>query len=450
MAADAITTLVYRQASITSLDGRSFDLTGKITEFNYYEDILKQSVTADMEITSSFSYVNQLPIRGGEKVIISLETAFGVVEFGTEGSPDNALYVYKVSGHNTERMIEECKIHLTTLERFSNESTRCMKKYNFQGIDVHVKDILENTLKTKKDIKVEPTANSYTFIGNSKKPFYTLTWLGSKSISQVAEKSGVSGEGKEGLNKGTAGFLFYENYSGYHFRSIDSLVANTQVQDNKSDIEPKFKYFYTGKIIENANLKNNVTIMRYNSIKNIDLRNALKIGMYCNQFYYYNTQSNELSLYNYKLKDEIKNATKLGSEESITVNSEFAGTPTRSMFRTSDHGTLNPDGSLTESQSDSGGDAILAKSVSRINLLFTQGLNILVPLNVKLKVGDLIYCEFPKIEGGQSTDIDEQMSGNYVIREVHHQFLPNKNKSSLLLMRDSYGLFAPELLDQTL
>ena len=175
--------------------------------------------------------------------------------------------------------------------------------------------------------------------------------------------------------------------------------------------------------------------------KNIDLRGALKVGMYCNQFYYYNTQSNELSLYNYKLKEEIKNATKLGTEESITVNSQFADVPTRSMFRTSDHGTLNPSGSLTESQSDSGGDAILAKSVSRINLLFTQALNILVPLNINLKAGDFIYCEFPKIEAGQSTDVDDQMSGNYVIREVHHQFIPNKNTSSLLLMRDSYGLY---------
>ena len=277
--------------------------------------------------------------------------------------------------------------------------------------------------------------------GNSKKPFYTLTWLGSKSISQVSEKSGVSGEGKEGLNKGTAGFLFYENYDGYHFRSIDSLVANTQIQDGKSDAEPKFKYSFKGKVIEAGNLKNNITIADYGLRKNIDLRGALKVGMYCNQFYYYNTQSNELSLYNYKLKEEIKNATKLGSQESITVNSQFADVPTRTMFRTSDHGTLNPSGSLTESQSDSGGDAILAKSVSRINLLFTQALNILVPLNVRLKVGDLIYCEFPKIEAGQSTEVDDQMSGNYVIREVHHHFVANQNTSSLLLMRDSYGLY---------
>ena len=437
MAADAVTTILYRRASIISLKGESFDLSENIIEFDYYEDILKQAVTAKIKVMSSFSYVNQLPIRGGEKVEMIIETGFGETIF--EG--DNALYVYKVSDINTERMVEECTIHLTSLEHFSNQSTRCMKKYNFQGIGEHVEDILKNTLGTKKNIKVEPTANSYTFIGNSKKPFYTLTWLGSKSISQVTDKSGVSGEGKEGLNKGTAGFLCYENYDGYHFRSIDSLVANTQVQDGKSDLEPKFSYTYTGKVIEAAKLKNNVTIMRYNFEKNIDLRGALRIGMYCNQFYYYNTRNNELSLYNYKLKDEIKNATKLGNEESITVNSDFASVPTRTMFRTSDHGTLNPSGALTESQSDSGGDAILAKSVSRINLLFTQALNILVPLNIKLKVGDFIYCEFPKIEGGQSSDVDDQMSGNYVIRELHHHFSPNQNTTSLKLMRDSYGLY---------
>jgi len=181
MSADAVTTLSYKRSTIFSLDGEGFDIK-TILEFDYYEDILKQSVTATMKIASSFSYVNQLPIRGGEKVELNIATSFGETKF--EG--DNALYVYKVSDHKTSRMVEECTLHLTTLENFSNQSTRCMKKYNFQGIGEHVKDILENTLQTKKDFKIEPTANSYTFIGNSKKPFYTLTWLGSKSISQVS------------------------------------------------------------------------------------------------------------------------------------------------------------------------------------------------------------------------------------------------------------------------
>ena len=161
MSADAVTTLSYKRSTIFSLDGEPFNIS-KILEFHYYEDILKQAVTAKMKISSSFSYVNQLPIRGGEKVELNILTSFGETIF--EG--DTALYVYKVSDHKTSRMVEECVLHLTSLERFSNESTRCMKKYNFSGIDQHVKDILKNTLETKKDIKVEPTANSYTFIGN--------------------------------------------------------------------------------------------------------------------------------------------------------------------------------------------------------------------------------------------------------------------------------------------
>ena len=445
--AEPVSTILYNRAVITSLDEKqTVDLSKSIISFDYYEDILQQSITATIKLESMYSYVNQLPIRGGERVDLELTVSSGEStgpDAGFQLTNDTPLYVYKVSDWNTQRMIESCTLHLTSIEHFSNQSTRCRKKYNFISISEHVEDILKNTLQTKKDIKVEPTANSYTFIGNSKKPFYTLSWLGTKSISQVTEKSGVSGEGKDAENKGTAGFLFYENKKGFHFRSIDSLVSNTQVQDKKSDLEPKFTYHVGGKIIEEAKNYNTLKIINYGLEKNIDLKKSLSIGMYCNQFYYYNTQSNELSLYNYKLKEEIKNATKLGNEESITVNSEYADIPTRTMFRTSDHGTLNPSGSLTESQSDSGGDAIIAKSVSRINLLFTQALNIMVPLNVDLAVGDFIYCEFPKLEGGDAVEVDDQMSGNYVIRELRHHFAGGQCTTSLKLMRDSYGLYGP-------
>ena len=165
--------------------------------------------------------------------------------------------------------------------------------------------------------------------------------------------------------------------------------------------------------------------------------------MYCNQFYSYDTRKNILSLYNYKLRDEIKGSPKLGNEETLVMKSEFTDIPTRTMFRTSDHGTLDSSGSLTESQSDSGGDAMLAKSASRMNLLFTQALNILVPLNIELAVGDLIYCEFPRLEGEDKSEVDENMSGNYVIREVRHHFAAGQCTSSLKLMRDSYGLYGP-------
>ena len=165
MAADAVTTILYRRASITSLKGEGFDLSKNIIEFDYFEDILKQAVTAKIKVMSSFSYVNQLPIRGGEKVEMIIETSFGETVF--EG--DNALYVYKVSDINTERMVEECVIHLTSLEHFSNQSTRCQKKYNFQGIGEHVEDILKKSID---GFYIETCNGEKTVCFHSERKFY--------------------------------------------------------------------------------------------------------------------------------------------------------------------------------------------------------------------------------------------------------------------------------------
>ena len=90
-----------------------------------------------------------------------------------------------------------------------------------------------------------------------------------------------------------------------------------------------------------------------------------------------------------KLKDEIKKSTKLGTQESIVVASELSDSYSRVLVRTSDHGVLGSSGQLETSGRD---NADSAKSFSRYNLLFTQALNILIPCNTKLKVGDIILC----------------------------------------------------------
>ena len=85
----------------------------------------------------------------------------------------------------------------------------------------------------------------------------------------------------------------------------------------------------------------------------------------------------------------------------------------------------------------------MAKSFSRYNLLFTQALNMNVPCNVKLKAGDIIYAQFPKMEAGSSKEVDSEQSGNYLIKELRHHFSPNEMLTSLRLVRDSYGLYGP-------
>jgi hypothetical protein len=420
---------------IQSLDGKNkVDVTNSLLSFDYFEDLLSPCITAIVQIVNSSSLFNILPIRGGEKVAISIDTAFG--EFLLDG--DDALYVTKVSGLDAQTSNENFTLHMVSREGLTNETVRCEKKYNSATIDVHVKSILKDTLKTKKfnSQNIETTSNNYSFIGNNKKPFHILTWLGPKSVPATSSRSGTSGEGEYANAKGTAGYLFYENKDGFNFRSIDSLVANTQIQNQSANKEKIITYIYT-QVIENNTQSNELKILNYEFEKNIDLMKSLRVGMYSNKSYFYDLYSNSLDIYKYTLKEEIGN--KLGNKD-IAVSDEFGDSISRIMVRVSDRGALNSNGTVSDKER-SGAD--MAKSYSRYNILFTQALNMVVPCNVSLKVGSIINVIFPKIDTKENKESDDEQSGNYLIKGLRHHFEGGQMVTSLRLIRDSYGLYGP-------
>jgi len=147
--------------------------------------------------------------------------------------------------------------------------------------------------------------------------------------------------------------------------------------------------------------------------------------------------NNRLDVFSYTLKNEIEDANKLGSDSNIPVSDVFGESISRIMFRISDSGVL----SNNELNSNSGRDnADMAKSFSRYNILFSQSLQMMVPCNINLKAGDVIYAEFPKIGRTNNKDVDQQQSGKYLIKELRHHFEGSQTVTSLKLIRDSYGI----------
>ena len=422
----AISGLKYNGVELLSLDGKKrIDLTNSILGIDYYEDILSPCVTMTMEIMITGNVFNGLPIRGGEKVVLDLTTATG--DFKLDG--DYGMYVYKVSNYASDGLKEKFTLHLVSREGFTNETSRVQKKYKKVPINQHVTDILQNVLKTKKykSENIEKTSNSYSFIGNQKKPFHILTWLGPKGIP-VSGVSGTNGQ----QAKGVAGFLFYENKDGFNFKSIDKLVSATVAGTTTPKDIPSYSY---NSAIESNQSTNNFVILNYFLEKNVDLMKSLRVGMYANKTYFYDLYTNKADIYNYYLKDEIK--SKLGSQDSLVIPKGFEDSFSRILVRTSDRGTLDPN----DIAGDSGRDNVdMAKSFSRYNLLFTQSLNMIVPCNVNLRAGQIIAAEFPKVDTSQRSGIDEEQSGKYLIKELRHHFEGNNMVTSLKLVRDSYGL----------
>ena len=74
----------------------------------------------------------------------------------------------------------------------------------------------------------------------------------------------------------------------------------------------------------------------------------------------------------------------------------------------------------------------------RYQLLFTQVLNMVVPLNTNLSVGNIIFVEFLQ-SNMESKERDRQQSGSYMIKELCHHFDPNQSLTSMTLIRDTFG-----------
>jgi len=424
----AVTTLKFNSVTIESSTGKKIDLTSSTLFSDYYEDLLSPCVMMTIQCSASYSIYNGLPIRGGEKVELDIETASG--NFKLVG--DYALYVYKVSGIVSNGTNEMFTLNLCSREALTNETARVQKKYSKKPINEHVESILKDVLQTKKfkSQNIEKTSNSYSFIGTIKKPFHILTWLGPKGIPSTSS-SGNNGK----IAKGVAGFVFYENRDGFHFRSIDSLVSKTQSQSGSTSKENIPQYRYNPGTAKANDPENDFNILNYNFEKNIDLMKSLRVGMYANVTYFYDLYKNSIDGIVYNLNSEVK--SKLGSSKP-PYPKDFANKPSRILFRSSDLGMLDSTGDIEDSGRD---NTDMAKSFSRYNLLFTQALNMTVPMNIELKAGHIVYAQFNQVDPSQSGEVDPEQSGNYLIKEVRHHFEGGQMITALKLIRDSYGLY---------
>ena len=406
----AISALKYNYVTIQHPDQKkkSVDLTNHLIQTEYYENLLSSVITMKMRIRSEFNFVENVPIRGGEMIAFSADVGGTTLQFGEiddKGNitPDTGeLYVYKLSDLSTPSQAQDFVLNITSVEFFKNETSRCQFKFKPQTIDQHVKQILGPHVMNVNpdkvlDRNIESTDNTYSFIGNNRKPFYTIHWLCPKSIgggtAQGAAGIGTTSGGNNAQGSGTAGFLFYENREGFNFKSTD-------------------------------------------------VRKALAIGQYNSKTIFYDSLAQKFDQIEYKLEKQIGEESTLGGDDEnddkkLPVPKGLDERLSRIYTIVSDHGALGVGELGLEA---SGRDPVdHAKAISRYNALFSQSLNIQIPCNTNLKVGDIINVSFPQVLMGQSKDPDSAMSGNYLISRLNHHIQPNANYTSLNLIRDAYG-----------
>jgi len=425
--------------------GDSVDMSPAAVEISYYENVLSNTVSATATIVEtgftdnssktpvSKGMIDALPIRGGEQVLLSFEDS-QVVPNKLTFKGDTSFYVNRVRGIDPGTQKDVYSIDLCTREFISNEQTRVIKRYDGKISD-SINSILKDKkgLNTQKNIESDTTLINYNFIGNDKKPFYVCTWLASKSVPELS----IAGKTSKG---GTAGYLFYENYDGFKFKSIDKLF------DKNSRIIKK-KYIFTNTADKPKEYDDK--ILSYNIERDIDLQQNLTLGTYSNRSIFFDFYGMDYIVRNFNVDDYQKDKIITGGSKDITyVADEFRRPPSRLMNHVLDVGTL-PLGNNAVDQLKTWKNTptsptydatnTMVQSIMRYNQMFTIKVNIVVPGDFSLRAGDLIHCDFPELTVNEKTGVNPESSGIYMISSLCHRITTRNTFTSLTLVRDTFG-----------
>ena len=393
-----------------------YDITQGAPEIDFYESIESPSISMTLRFIDIDQVIGRKGITGGELIELTVkdgdEDEFKITK-------DHKLMLNAVSDMNTTAQIQEATLEFISQETIINETARLNKKFA-GNVSQTVKDILtedKKGIKTKKkvfgpkkegEIEEDRATNSYSFVGNLKRPFDTIQWLCAKSQSSTKN----------------FGFLFFENLDGYHFRSIENLLKQ----------EP-LRYEQTDSPFES---QNKAIILQNKLNQSNDIGMNCRMGMYANKTIYIDIENQGASVDDFDV-------TKLELNKPVKLMDGLEKHPTRLMLRVDDVGVAQVGAAKSETVPKSELAKYQNKSYIRNNLLFSQSLSISIPLNSTLRVGVVIDIKLPTKKGDGTTQTDSfgsekgnDPSGRYLIAELRHLIGRGKSETQLKLIRDVF------------
>ena len=163
------------------VQGDQKDIVDLITDIYYYESILEPSIRTNIiyvdtgktiqKDQTTQTLIEGLPLQGTESVKIKITDGNDVkLEF-----EQFVTQIVPVGQDTTKSVVT---LDLVSEQGIINYKTKINQRFDGK-ISEHVKKILTDKkyLGTEKKLDIEATENTYNFIGNQKRPFYSILWL---------------------------------------------------------------------------------------------------------------------------------------------------------------------------------------------------------------------------------------------------------------------------------
>ena len=384
--------------------------SNNLLELHYIEDITKSNVLVILKLNDSSSSVLS-NIQGMEPIDISwTDTYDNVITY--------SMIIYDVK----DRMVIDGKksqatLYCVSVDAVKNSAKKISRRFGKGGgkfTHELVTELMKDEIKTDKTVDVDESATRLSFVSPYWDPYTIISWLAWRSILQ------------DGSGKKSAGYLFYEDRRGYHFKAMDGLVEQPKAKDIKVN-------FSADELDEETIAVDGFTVTGAS-----DIFRGLNLGSYASTTFTLDMKDFKYEEVPFFINDFYSSMKKLNPTAELPEffrrfgGTELGGAPTRIMSKVMDT-AMYTEGTYTQDLTRQ-----LSQSMIRNQLFFSQSATFQYEGKMDLYIGDVVMVTKYDAKSGE---INVEDSGRYIIGKIYRQFLTERDTMStqVTLYRDSVG-----------
>jgi hypothetical protein len=426
-----------KNITITKFDGTDIlNLMPQFVELSVYQSIFEPVMRAELLINDNIGLFVNYPFTGEEILDIEYQQLTGI----GSGKSDTSSIKFIIKGVRNTTLDDRARAVMFIVDLVSVEFLQNVRKMVSHAYSDLVEDMAEKiyneyikddtNLKFKKIKKFtkEESKKVRSIVIPNLRPFQAIQWLAKQAVSKNSDTNFL--------------YLFYEDNEGFNFVTIQKLIQDA-LKDAKKIENEKYKYISDHEI---QDLENNGEIYALRLISNI-INNKrfssvekISAGYYQNELFEVNLLQKSFNSTTTDLrKEEPKHlgAYPLNTDGYIDyVKNEKNKTEYSNRIRYS----INNYEDLEESDRTQPQYRLKFGNATKYLYALNQiDYTITVPANMKLKAGQIIYCDLPEMHGFNNVTQDKYVSGFFIITEVKQVMSTgNKVATSLRINKDGY------------
>ena len=448
------------------------NLLSQFLEISIFQGLFTPIISAEMLIYDPIGLFVHYPMTGEESIIVRFrETAgrstaentslFSRFPFGspTLTSLDSRTFYFKITGIREIKPADNARESSYVLELASEEIhessrikvshcyteqslSKSVEEFYFQYIDLEARErvstpnfgFYRKQLYTDAGEATEALP-SHVIIPNLR-PFNAVEYFRKKAIAKDSKRYHT--------------WVFFENFYGFFFTTIQSIIED-QIASFGKQIQNK-KFVYNSNFELSSDTEDSTQIdrllSRYDVNKRFSETEKLAKGYYRNQtitinpdtkdypYFEFVDSDDDQSTYMYPHKYNTKTFREIVERPYSAVpvrNKTFENAP-RLMYKIETNNAVQNEG---EDELERIRDAFSARYLTSLNQV---DISIVVPGDLTHNVGEVIFVEFPELHGFNRVEKDQYISGYFIVTEVRHTIsIGGKVSSILRINKDSFA-----------